>query len=165
MAQISRGGYSIVITDDSRNDQSFSVYTPVVTLGNIVNMNTLATAFKAAVDTLSVGRINQFGQVTYHNTEDPYLAGDAGAENEVNWIVQYKDTVTGRKFTFRIPSPDSNTLALRLPDSDYADTAHAAWVAFKTALEAFAISEDGNAVQFVTAVKVGRNYRKGNLFP
>ena len=68
------------------------------------------------------------------------------AQTNVQWLVSYHDAVNLSKQTLSIPTADIATAALRLPNSSQHDPAHAAWIAFKAAFEAFAVSNDGNAV-------------------
>ena len=68
------------------------------------------------------------------------------AQTNVQWLVTYHDDVDLHKETLSIPTADIATAALRLPNSSQHDPAHASWIAFKAAFEAYAVSNLGNAV-------------------
>jgi hypothetical protein len=97
----------------------------------------LATAFGGLVNGL-------VKEKTYsERLLDPLrLIGPAVSNKTDYWRVYALDSVTGRIFSFRIPT--ANRL-LRATGSDNMDKTLGAYTAFKAAIEANAVSPDGNA--------------------
>lgn len=116
------------------------------------NYATAFTAHTAMVDailavTLGNAALNEYAPRSVETTAPP---ASPVAQTNVQWLVTYQDDVDLHKETLSIPTADISTAALRLPNSSQHDPAHADWIAFKAAFEAFAVSNLGNAVTVVS---------------
>jgi len=86
----------------------------------------------------------------------PVPPAEQEAQRELKALVQYYDSTTGKKYSLEIPSPD-------LANLDPGDKSHfnigdaGVIDAFIAAFEAYALSDDGNAVVVTEMTLVGRN--------
>lgn len=81
-------------------------------------------------------------------------APDPGVQRESKWLVTYRDNVTGKKYRLEIPGADTTLLE---EGTDRLSHAAAEYTAFKTAFEAYVVSEAGNATVLEELIHVGRN--------
>jgi len=90
-------------------------------------------------------------------TEDTLAAGGAAspqAQRELKWLVRMYDTTTGRAVSVQIPGADTSLLEA---GSDRMDSTSAEYIALVAAIKDFHISVEGNAVEVIDIVLVGRN--------
>lgn len=98
--------------------------------------------------------------LTYHDLNVGKVADNTGqpaspwAQRESGLMVTYQDSVTNRLYRITIPGGDRATL--EIAGSDNVDTTDAGWIAFVTAFEAIAVSQDDNPVTVVGGRFVGR---------
>lgn len=76
------------------------------------------------------------------------------AQREIKWLVRYVDTVNQEKGHMEVGTADASKLTT---GTDFADLAQTEVAAFVTALEAAAVSRDGNAISVSSIELVGRN--------
>lgn len=86
---------------------------------------------------------------------DAAVLPPAGAMREIKARFTYRDTVNARLGSFEVPTFDAATYGSQ--GTDILDLTQAGLAAFVTAVEAAAVSRDGNAIQIVTGEVVGRN--------
>lgn len=84
----------------------------------------------------------------------PTLPSNAAAQRELAARFTYIDTVTGSKYTFSIPGPQSTIIQA---GTDEISLANLAVAAFVTAFELYCLSPVGNPVEVQAARLVGRN--------
>jgi hypothetical protein len=76
------------------------------------------------------------------------------AQRELKWLVRMYDTTTGRSCSVQIPGADTSLL---LPNSDKMDPASAGYTNLVAAVEDYHLSIEGNAVEVIDIIMVGRN--------
>jgi len=136
---------------DYDNDlKQISVPSAEVTVpANYAAAYTAHTALFDAIMAVTLGNaaMNEYAP---RSIETNALPASPVAQTNVQWLVTYQDDTDGHKETMSIPTADIATAALRLPNSSQHDPAHADWIAFKAAFEAFAVSNLGNTVTVVS---------------
>lgn len=114
------------------------------------------TAIFDAVDGVTIGNP---GQSTLNTSAEK----DAGtgvppanqfAQRELKWLAKYQDNVNNRTYRFEIPCADASLLTANV---DRLDLTSGPGAALKSAIDANAKSQDGNAVTLVSVELVGRN--------
>lgn len=81
---------------------------------------------------------------------------DPNAQRERKWLVRYQDLTNFKFGQVEIPVAEVSSTLLQ-PQSDKADLTATAWTDFITAFETTARSVDGNVVNVIEAILVGRN--------
>jgi len=112
-------------------------------------------AFRTATEALSLGNLvsdSWTGDTTTYNVAPPT---DENAQRERKWRVRYQDTVN--LAIYKIEIPCANIVGQLQAGTDNADLTTAEWVAWIAAFEALAKSPEGNTVNVLDAIKVGRN--------
>jgi len=127
-----------------------------MTAATIAAVLTEAATLGSAIDALSGGTLvkSQLIQDSSNFAATPPV--DPNAQRERKWLVRYQDTVNSKYGQVEIPVAEVNT-DLLLPVSDIADFSDTVWTDFITAFELTARSVDGNTVNVVEAILVGRN--------
>lgn len=160
MATLSSNRYALAIVDQTKEVVEHSIYTIALTSINFTAQEGKLLAYKTAVEGLIIGNVAIETIFAGIDTEDPLpVPADGNAQVEMDWVIKYQDTVTFKSYLYRIATPDMGTVAMRKPNSNRADTSHAAWVAFIAAFNAVATSVDRNAAVFVDAVLLSRKDR------
>lgn len=113
------------------------------------------TAFYNAVDGVTIGTPvkSYVTQSIDKDTGSQTLPTNKFARRENRFICHYSDVVTGKSYSFSVPCAD-----LQLTTGDNVDMASAQAVALKTAFEAMACSEFGNAVTLNSIEYRGATY-------
>jgi len=147
---------TLTFLDASHESSPVSVTSVALTAANFDAQAAAFTAFRAAVEGLSLGTAQRWSlaQVTDGSNS---LPASPYAQRELKWLVTYTGNTSGKNFQIEIPAPDLTDN--RVPGTDIADPTSADWVAFISAFEAFAKSPDNptEAITFVSARMVGRN--------
>jgi len=147
---------TLTLLDASNESTPVSVTSEVLTAANFDAQVTEFTAFRSAVEALTLGTAQRW--VLAQSTDGSNtLPANPYAQRELKWLVSYQGATSGKNFQIEIGTPDltDNLVA----GTDIADPASADWAAFITAFQAFAKSPDDptEAVVFVSARLVGRN--------
>jgi len=131
------------------------VYCTVRTAANFDAQGTLLAALWTAIDAITLGGLYKHEFGTRFTDPNPVIPASQSAQRELKFLVQYHDTVTGKRLSMELPcadpaqlDPDDRAHA-HIGDADVVD-------AFITAFEAFALSEVGNAVAVDEITLVGR---------
>lgn len=154
------GTFTRTLLDRSAERSTVQINIPVLTGANISDFDwsvntTLLGALAAALDAITMCNPVR-GQVALAPVEDDYVKpANAFAQREIKLLVEYQDEVTKKRYHLAIPGPDWENI--EGSDGNYINPLAAKWVAFKAAMEAFALSPDGNAVTVITGRLVGRN--------
>lgn len=83
------------------------------------------------------------------------LPTDPYSQRELKGYFEYRDTVTGEVGSFEVPTIDLDVVGQQ--GTDVIDLEEIAVAAFVTAVEANAVSRDGNAIEITSARVVGRS--------
>ena len=135
-----------------------SYYVSDLTLLNFASNEAAYALIKSTEGNLIVGEFSKETVEASRDIESPLpVPTDSTAEIELNWLVLLQDNVTKSRFVIRIACPDTTTAALRVANSDFADFTHVNWTAYKDAVEAIAVSVDGNPVTVLAAKIVGKD--------
>jgi len=142
--------------DYSREKSTIDFRIREMTAATIAAVLTEAATLGSAIDGLSGGTLikSQLMQDSSKFTEAPPV--DPNAQRERKWLVRYEDTVNLKLGQVEIPVALVNTDTLAT-NSDFADFTATEWTDFITAFELTARSIDGNTVNVLEAVLVGRN--------
>jgi len=149
------GHYSVTYLDYTKEGSTFEVHIPELTAANFTATGAAVQALGTATNNLSLGNPARSKLTAQSNIISSLPATDINAQVERKWRVSYVDTVTGKPYTLEIPA--AKLTANLAGNSDIADLSSTQWAAWVTAFEAIALSQDGNAVQVVSAQHVGKN--------
>jgi len=121
----------------------------VTNTANYAAAYTLHSDLQAAIAAVVLGNfaLNEYAPRSIEVSAAP---ASPVAQTNVQWLVTYQDDIDLHKETLSIPTADIATAALRLTNSSQHDPAHADWIAFKAAFEAYALSNLGNAVTVIS---------------
>jgi len=112
---------------------------------------TAANALAAAIDDITMGTRTFSAFIADENrVANPAVPASGFAQNHTRWLVTFRDSVNAHDETVTIPTANLGAAGLLLPNSDQHDPAAAEWIAFKTAFEAFTVSNDGNPVTVIS---------------
>ena len=131
---------------------SFNI-TPL-TAANFDAQITAAEAIQAAIQGVSLIAFEGLAVDALNEPRETARPISPYAQREAKWLVTMSDDVNSRINQFEIGGPD---LTLVGADGKTLDVSGGAGLGLLNALEANAISRDGNAMTFVSAVHVGRN--------
>lgn len=114
-----------------------------------------SAAVTAAMDGISVGIRRRTDIV------DPYSFSNATptstiANRESKMLLSYEDTTNFKRYVLTVPMPNLTNMLI-LPNTDLFDMTDEPLLAFITAFEANAKSQDGNPVNVLSCKFVGRN--------
>jgi hypothetical protein len=125
----------------------------------------VGSANAAAIETLQVALVGALENIVTGTTLHDELAARRTvpddlapptsplSQTNIRWRVTYSDDVTGRTFTQTIPCADLS-LGVKSGDETILDLSTGAGQAFKTAFDAYVVSEDGNACTLEKCVYV-----------
>ena len=152
MALEERNYFSFEYADHEGDRRSFSF--PAAGYG--LDLAAERVKFQAVVDAvngLTLG-VRTAGELVERFVENATVVSSENfAQVGINWLVQMKDAVTGRIYTFKIPTADLALLQENANEIDYTD---AKYTAFKTAIEAVYRTPEGNAATVYKMSKDGR---------
>lgn len=144
--------------DESDEISTVEVYVADVSAGGadfdavMASVAAVGAQFLAATECVQASE--KFLQVV--DTPDPSTPSDAHAARESGLRIFYADDVTGKVYHVTLPGPDWDAID-RLPNTDLCDMNDEPFALIITALEANALSQDGNAITVLRGVKVGRH--------
>jgi len=149
------GFYTRSLKDYDGETTTFRVRAAQLNAGNIADQITAQSNLGTAINGITLGALNR---ITYGNEVDtPVVASDdPSAQRELKWLINYHDTITGKKLQVELGTADPAALNPNarsqafIGDADVVD-------AFVTAFEAYVLSEAGNAVEVDSIFLVGRN--------
>lgn len=147
---------AVLTFEDYDGEQSrFEINSAVLTAANLVAQDALLDTLQVATVLVTLGAIvrKQIGAQT--EQFDPAPVTDPIAQRESKWLVRYADTVTFVRYGVTIPTADLTKL--EAGGSKKMDISAGDGLSFVTAFEAYAKSPDGNPVQVLEVVNVGRN--------
>ena len=146
---------NLSVRDYSDEKSSFGLYIPDVDETNWVATNAALATLNTALAAMTIGNITRFN--LDHETglagadqrpSSPYAQRELGAR------FFYVDDVTSEKYNFTVPCPD--LLVIGNPGTDDLDLTLSVVAALVTAVEAVAVSPDGNAITIERGKIVGR---------
>jgi len=151
---VANSQYTASFRDYDGEPSSFRVNSALLTSGNIVAQTAAASALLTALAGITIGIIAKNQLIAYNTTLSSVLPTNPIAQRESKWLVLSQDNVTHKLFRNEIPTAD---LTLLTNHSEFiTDFTPAALAAFKTAWEAFVLSEDGNACTLISLQAVGK---------
>lgn len=150
--------YSIL--DHSNEVGRTRVYLPEITGANfdtVAGDDALENvgAIRLAMNALILGNHLKRNVLAAVYVDAATLPASGAAQRETKAQFTYRDTVTGDTYTLEIPTFDSETFAVQ--GTDNLDLTNISIAAFVTALETYAVSRNGNAIQVLSGRIVGRN--------
>jgi len=149
-----KGQFSISYTDYDNEHSNCGFAVAALSAGNFAAQAGLEAAFISAAQALVLGNRwkHSVGNVTLNNISP---ASSDAAQVELKWLVQYHDATTLKRYSFELPT--ANTAVLDPNDRAHAEIGDADVVdAFVTALEAYGLTPDGNAMVVDEITLVGR---------
>jgi len=143
--------------DFSLEMSTTKVHIPAITVGSIVGVLVLATAYENALDAITLGVAAQSVITLDRTILSAAAPTNVFAQRELKWLVHYHSATLGHKFTLEIPTADPT--ARLVPGTDLMDLTETAALAYKTSFEAFAVAPDDDTDQCVIDYieLVGRN--------
>lgn len=149
------GFYTRTLMDYDEETSHVRVHAEAINAGNIAAQLVLQSNFGAAINDMSIGSLQsiRYGNEVIANSESPE---ETYAQRELKWRVDYRDTVNGEPYHFTIPCANldlldpNNRKQAFMGDGDVVDD-------FVAAAEAYALSPDGNPIQILRILAVGRN--------
>lgn len=151
------GSASWKIKDFANQSSNFQVNTDEITAANIATITPQIAALQTAIDGICIGNINTATTVATVDEISTAKASDPSARRELKWLCTMVDSVNGKQESREMPCPDVNTAANFESDGESLNLAVNPGLAFKTALQAVAVSADGNSVILTKVRLVGRN--------
>lgn len=148
------GKYSRTLMDYDGETSTVQCYATDLSEANIAAQITLQSNFGAAINDMSIGSLQkiEYGNVVTTLNSAPT---NQFAQRELKWRVDFRDTVTGKPYHFTIPCANA---ALLDPNArGKADMSNQDVIDFVTATEAYVLSQDGNAIEVLQIIMVGRN--------
>lgn len=151
---------SFAILDHSNETSRVGFYLPLLTSANFDavagdDVGENVGAIRLAMNPLIIGNHLRRTVTAVVYQDVATLPTDPNAQRERKARFTYRDTVLGELGSFELPTADNSVLAQQ--GTDVIDLEEIAVAAFVTAVEANAVSRDGNPIQIVSAQLVGRN--------
>jgi len=136
---------------------SFQIPVLDYTAGNFTANEALLDSLVSAVDALTIGL--EVKQVRSHSNTGTGSgnSSNVNARRELKFLITFSDDVTGKQYQREMPTPLLSSATILQDIGGNANVGNVLWTDFITAFEAAAVSEDNNAVSFVSARYVGRN--------
>lgn len=110
---------------------------------------------QAAMLAITSGNLASRTLTAYRETVNDAQPTEPYAQREIGLRFHYTDTVSGKKYFFTVPTADLDVVAEA--GTDQVDLEEVTLAAFVAAVEALAISPEGNAIEIYRGVVVGRN--------
>lgn len=150
---------SFTFVDYSDEDSVHTLNTLLTTAGNFAAQITAMAAYQVALLAVTLGNLKnqQYkASILKFNAVPPT---DANAQRERKWLVKYQDAVTFAPYKVEVPTAmlESGGTSWLQPGTDLIDLTVTEVAAFVSQFEGFARSPEGNAVEILEIVAVGRN--------
>jgi len=142
--------------DESLEISSVELRIREMTAATIAAVLTELATLGTAIDGLSLGTMIKSAAMQDRSNFNAAPPTDPNAQRERKWLVRYQDTVNLKYGQLEIPVALVNA-TVKTANSDRANFAAAAWTSFITAFELTGRSVDGNTVNVLEAILVGRN--------
>lgn len=149
------GSFSLTVQDAQGETATTSFKCAGDTAGDVSvpdgQADTLVTAIAAVIRGARVVDRRAYKTTEYADarpTTDPY------AERELKWLVRARDTVSGKPVSLTIPTAD---LDLAAPSTGLLDISAGVGANLVSALEAYMLSDDGQAINVESIILVGRS--------
>lgn len=139
--------------DYSDEGSSCSFHMAEINAGNLATVQGLADDISDAVANVTLGTLRKDSRLLSEAKFGDPLPTNAFAQREIKWLVQMADP-NGNIVSNELPCAD---LALLAANSDILDVTTVSGAALVAALEAGALSNDGEALTFIRATVVGRS--------
>jgi len=141
---------NLTLLDRDNEAATTSVHAVALTAGNFTAQMALADAFVAAVEDVILGVKSKDSRIAVETKFTPSLPTTQIAQRGVKWLVRCGDT-NGNPVTFHIPTADiSDASALLVGEK--MNIAAGVGLALKNAIEAYVVSNDGEAVTVIEIV-------------
>lgn len=149
----------ITFADYGGEKSAFTIHGEVLTAANFDALDAKQSAILNALFNLTLGVWSGFTSIYWSIDYGPLKSADPLAAREQKWLFTYQDDVTGKQYHSTIPCAYLTTGAQGTlqANSEQANLGSDDWIAFITAFEDMARSQDGNTVTFISAKHVGRN--------
>lgn len=148
--------FSQTYIDESRESSTITFRVRDITAATIAAVLTEVATLGTAIGALSGGTLAKSQLIQDSSSFDASPPADPNAQRERKWLVRYQDTVNFKYGQVEIPVAEVSA-TLKVANSDRANLAATAWTDFITAFETTARSVDGNIVNVLEAILVGRN--------
>jgi len=140
---------NLTFLDRDNEASTISVHSLALTGANFAAQGALADAFVAAVEDVTLMVKSKDSRIAVETKFSPSLPTNAFAQRGIKWLVRCTDT-NGNPVTFHIPGAALALAGILTGENmDLASTEGAALVA---AIEAYVLSNDGEAVTVVEIV-------------
>lgn len=148
---------SISGRDYSEEASKLSMHVDAITAANHDATVASAAALASAVETITDALVTKY-QIVHSVTKLSNQAGSSDAESrrERKMMVQYEDDVSKNLYQFEVFSPDMSALTYDGKTDDVLLADGGAMAAFVTAVEANAVSPEGNSITITKATVTGR---------
>lgn len=145
---------SITYIDYSSEKSTVKVNSALLTSGNIVAQEAAFATLISAIGAITLGNPTHEKLTALDTSLANAAPSNPLAQRENKWLVRSLDNVTGKILRNEIPCSDLSNL---VSGTDFVTNFTAGvMLAFKTAWEAFVLSEDGNAVTVQSLEFVGK---------
>lgn len=148
-------GGSFTLIDFSNEPSTMSFYFGEITAVSIAGFLTEFGAFRDAVDDITIGALAAdawYGDRTKYDATPP---ADVNAQRERKFLVQFQGASSFSKYTMEVPTADFT--GRLIDDTDLVNLANTEIAAFITAFETLCRTIDGEAVEVLQIIGVGRN--------
>ena len=145
--------YTIRDHSDERSTVKFSIADLDET--SWVATTAALAVLRTAMEALTLGSVAARTLVASRDVLNDVRPASPYAQVELGLRLHYQDNVTGKKYFLTIPAPDLSIVAQT--GSDQIDLEEVTVAALVTAIEAVAVSPDGNPITIERGVIVGRN--------
>jgi len=142
--------------DESLEISSIDFRIREMTAATIAAVLTEAATLGAAISALSSGVLVKSQLIQDSSNFNSSPPSDPNAQRERKWLVRYQDLTNLKYGQVEIPVALVNG-DVKLANSDRADFTDTLWTDFIAAFETTARSIDGNVVNVLEAILVGRN--------
>lgn len=146
--------YTLTMSYKDRSGESTSWSVPTdATHAAAGDGDTDFTALETATNALIDGVLVRENWTQTHRTGN--LKHSAAGQREQKYLVTYEDIVTLVPYSFELPC---RKVSIDPPvNTDEYDISVSPFAAYKTALEAYAVSPDGNGIRLISVRLIGKN--------
>jgi len=148
----STGRMVLSYVDRLNNIGTVSVHETLLTAGNFAGQATLRAAFAAALSNLTLGELSKEVVIALETNFAPTLPTADGALKAIKFLCRARDT-NGNAVTIQIPAA---LLSLAPSATNKVDLTAGAGLAFKTAWDAYVLSNDGEATVLQEVVYIDK---------